>query len=119
GFVSKGGRGETAILARILDKMTTSYITFLEDVPGFAWNNPQPNNFVDNLVFEKLQQLQILPSDLCSDEEFLRRVYLDVTGRLPTIAESTAYLANPAADKRAQLIDSLVESDDFADFWTL
>lgn len=119
GLVSKSGRGETAILARILDKMTTSYVTFLEDVPGFAWNNPQPNNFVDNLVFEKLQQLQILPSDLCSDEEFLRRVYLDVTGRLPTIEESTAYLNNPAADKRAQLIDSLVESDDFADFWTL
>ncbi|TXT35934.1 MAG: hypothetical protein FD138_1167 [Planctomycetota bacterium] len=119
GLVSKAGRGETAVLARILDKMTTSFITFLEDVPGFAWNNPQPNNFVDNLVFEKLQQLQILPSDLCSDEEFLRRVYLDVTGRLPTIAESTAYLANPAADKRAQLIDTLVESDDFADFWTL
>lgn len=119
GLVSKGGRGETAILARILDKMTTSYITFLEDVPGFAWNNPPPNNFVDNLVFEKLQQLQILPSDLCSDEEFLRRVYLDVTGRLPTIEESTAYLASPAADKRALLIDTLVESDDFADFWTL
>jgi hypothetical protein len=119
GLVSKGGRGETAILARILDKMTTSYITFLEDVPGFAWNNPQPNNFVDNLVFEKLQQLQILPSDLCSDEEFLRRVYLDVTGRLPTIEETTAYLNNPAADKRAQLVDQLVDSDDFADFWTL
>ncbi len=119
GLVTKSGRGETAILARILDKMTTGFVTFLEDVPGFAWSNPQPNNFVDNLVFEKLQQLQILPSDLCSDEEFLRRVYLDVTGRLPTIEESTAYLNNPAADKRAQLIDSLVESDDFADFWTL
>lgn len=119
GLVSKAGRGETAVLARFLDKMTTSYITFLEDVPGFAWNNPQPNNFVDNLVFEKLQQLQILPSDLCSDEEFLRRVYLDVTGRLPTIEETTAYLNNPAADKRAQLVDQLVDSDDFADFWTL
>ena len=119
GLVSKSGRGETAILARILDKMTTGFVTFLEDVPGFAWSNPQPNNFVDNLVFEKLQQLQILPSDLCSDEEFLRRVYLDVTGRLPTIEESTAYLANPTPDKRAQLIDTLVESDDFADFWTL
>ncbi len=119
GLVSKTGRGETAVLARILDKMTTSYITFLEDIPGFAWNNPQPNNFVDNLIFEKLQQLQILPSDLCTDEEFLRRVYLDVTGRLPTIEESTAYLANPAPDKRALLIETLVESDDFADFWTL
>lgn len=119
GLVSKGGRGETAVLARFLDKMATSQITFLEDVPGFAWNNPAEHNFVDNLVFEKLKQLQILPSDLCSDEEFLRRAYLDVTGRLPTIEETNAYLANSAPDKRNQLIDQLVESDDFADFWTL
>ena len=119
GLVSKGGRGETAVLARFLDKMATSQITFLEDVPGFAWNNPAEHNFVDNLVFEKLKQLQILPSDLCSDEEFLRRAYLDVTGRLPTIEETTAYLANQTLDKRNLLIDQLVESDDFADFWTL
>lgn len=119
GLVSKGGRGETAVLARFLDKMATSQITFLEDVPGFAWNNPAEHNFVDNLVFEKLKQLQILPSDLCSDEEFLRRAYLDVTGRLPTIAETTAYLVSQTPDKRNQLIDQLVESDDFADFWTL
>lgn len=119
GLVSKGGRGETAVLARFLDKMATSHITFLEDVPGFAWNNPAEHNFVDNLVFEKLKQLQILPSDLCSDEEFLRRAYLDVTGRLPTIEETNAYLANSGPDKRNQLIEQLVESDDFADFWTL
>ncbi len=119
GLVSKGGRGETAVLARFLDKMATSQVTFLEDVPGFAWNNPAEHNFVDNLVFEKLKQLQILPSDLCSDEEFLRRAYLDVTGRLPTIEETTAYLANQTPDKRNLLIDQLVESDDFADFWTL
>ncbi len=119
GLVSKAGRGETAILARILDKMTTSYITFLEDVPGFAWNNPAENSFVDTLVFEKLKQLQILPSDLCTDEEFLRRVYLDVTGRLPTIEESTAFLNDQTPDRRNLLIDRLVDSDDFADFWTL
>ena len=64
---------------------------------------------------QKLQQLQILPSDLCTDEEFLRRAYLDVTGRLPTIEETNAYLANAAPDKRAQLIDMLVDSDDFAE----
>ena len=119
GLVSKGGRGETAVLARFLDKMATSQITFLEDIPGFAWSNPAEHNFVDNLVFEKLKQLQILPSDLCSDEEFLRRAYLDVTGRLPTIEETTAFLGIQTPEKRNQLIDQLVDSDDFADFWTL
>ena len=82
--MTKSGRGETAILARILDKMTTGCVTFLEDVPGFAWSNPQPNNFVDNLVFEKLQQLQILPSDLCSFDEL--KTVSGVTSRtLPSV----------------------------------
>ncbi len=119
GLVTKNSRGETAVLGRYLDKMATSYITFLEQVPGFAWNNPAENGFVDNLVFAKLKQLQILPSDVCTDEEFLRRAYLDTTGRLPTVAETQAYLANTAPTKRDQLVDQLVESDDFASFWTL
>jgi hypothetical protein len=119
GLVEKLARGETAILARYLDKMATSYITFLEDVPGFVWNNPPEKNFVDTLVHAKLQQLQILPSDLCSDEEFVRRAYLDAAGRLPTAAEANAFLtdANPA--KRDLLVDALVDSDDFASYWSL
>lgn len=119
GLVEKNGRGETAILARYLDKMDTSYITFLEDVPGFKWNNPPENNFVDALTNKKLQQLQILPSDLCSDEEFLRRAFLDLTGRLPSIEETQTYLADASADKRAKLVDQLLDHDDFAEFWTL
>lgn len=119
GLVEKNGRGETAILGRYLDKMATSDITFLEQVPGFAWNKPAENNFVDKLVFAKLQQLQILPSELCSDSEFIRRAYLDATGRLPTIEESNAFLADAAGDRRATLIDRLLDSDDFASFWTL
>jgi len=66
GLVTKTARGETAILARYLDKMATSYITFLEDVPGFVWNNPPEKSFVDTLVFNKLKVLQILPSDVAS-----------------------------------------------------
>lgn len=119
GLVEKVARGETAILARYLDKMATSYITFLEDVPGFAWNNPEEKSFVDTLVHQKLKVLQILPSDVCSDEEFVRRAYLDSCGRLPTVVESQAFLADGAADKRDRLVDALVDSDDFAAFWSL
>jgi len=119
GVVEKVARGETAILARYLDKMATSYITFLEDVPGFAWNNSPEKNFIDTLVNTKLKQLQILPSDLCTDEEFLRRAYLDATGRLPSVEESQAFLADQNPDKRDLLIDGLVETDDFASYWTL
>ena len=119
GVVEKSGRGETAVLARYLDKMDTSYVAFLEDVPGFAWNNPPENNFIDTLAFEKLQQLQILPSELCSNEEFLRRVYLDLAGRLPTIDETVAFHGDQAPDKRNKLVDQLLDADDFASFWTL
>jgi hypothetical protein len=119
GLVQKVSRGETAILARYLDKMATSYLTFLEDVAGFAWNNPAENNFVDSLVNAKLKQLQILPSDVCTDEEFLRRAYLDTTGRLPTLEETVAFLSNTAPKKRDLLVDQLIDSDDFAGYWTL
>ena len=119
GLVEKTGRGETAILARLLDKMSTGYLTFLEDVKGFAWTNPPSNNFVDTLVFDKLKQLQILPSDVCTDEEFVRRAYLDATGRLPHPDESLAFLNAKNADKRARLVDDLVDSPDAAEFWTL
>ena len=119
GLVEKTGRGETAILARYLDAMATSDITFLEEVPGFQWSNPPENNFVDTHSFSKLKQLQILPSDVCTDEEFLRRAYLDLTGRLPRIEETQAFLADQAGDRRAKLVDALLESDDFAEFWTL
>lgn len=119
GLVEKTGRGETAVLARYLDKMATSDITFLEKVPGFAWNSPTESNFVDSLVFAKLKQLQILPSELCTDSEFVRRAFLDTTGRLPKPDEVTAFLADDAEVRREKLIDRLLDSDDFASFWTL
>ncbi len=119
GLVTKNGRGETAVLARYLDKMSTTYLTFLEDVPGFAWTNPPENNFVDSAVFEKLKQLQILPSDICTDDEFLRRATLDLTGRLPTSEEAQAFLGEQSPSKRIALVDRLLDSDEYASFWAL
>jgi hypothetical protein len=119
GLVTKRGRGETAILARYLDKMATCQITFLEDVPGFTWSNPPAHNFVDTRVFEKLQTLQIAPSEVCTDDEFLRRSYLDTTGRLPTIAEAQAFHQDTSPARRQVLVDQLLDSDEFASYWSL
>src|SRR5262249_41044340 len=66
-----------------------------------------------------MKLLSIPPSDLCSDADFVRRAYLDVCGILPTPDEVKAFLSNPAADKRAKLIDALLERPEYADFWTL
>ncbi len=119
GLVEKVGRGETAVLVRYLDKMATSHVTFLENVAGFVWNDPAEFNFVDQHVHAKLQQLQIPPSDLCSDDEFLRRAFLDATGRLPTIAETEDFLNSADENKREALVDTLLETPDHAAFWAL
>ena len=61
-------------------------LTYLEPRKGFVWPNPPENNYVDKHVFAKLKMLSIPPSDLCTDQEFVRRAYLDVCGILPTAA---------------------------------
>lgn len=119
GLVVAQDRGEAAILARFLDKIETSSMMFLKEVPGFKWTPPAENNFVDHHVFAKLNQLQILPSELCTDEEFVRRLYLDVIGVLPEPAESQKFLADTDPAKRAKLIDQLIERPEFAEFWAL
>ena len=73
---------------------------------------------VDQLVVQKLQKLGIVPSELCTDEEFLRRVSLDVTGTLPTPDEILEFLADNRSDKRARKIDELLERPGYASWWT-
>jgi hypothetical protein len=119
GLVTPAGRGEAAILVRYLEHMEAVPIMFIEQIRDFNWAAPAPNNYIDQLVNAKLQQLQYLPSATCSDAEFLRRVYLDVIGILPTVQESKSFLADRSADKRARLIDDLLQRDEFAKFWAL
>lgn len=119
GVVSHQGRGEVTVLARYLDKVSTTQLTFLTERPDFQWPNPPEETKIDQLVFNKLKQLQIQPSELCSDSDFLRRATLDLTGRLPSLQESQQFLADTAPDRRARVIDRLLESDDYAQFWSL
>ncbi|HEV2391181.1 MAG TPA: DUF1553 domain-containing protein [Verrucomicrobiae bacterium] len=80
---------------------------------------PGPANKIDGLVFSKLQQLNIEPAKPCSDPVFVRRVYLDVTGTLPTGAEARDFILDRTPDKRERLIERLFERDAFADFWAM
>jgi hypothetical protein len=119
GLVTSRGRGEAAILVRYLEHIESVPIMFIEDVPGFQWQSPTPNNFVDELVNAKLQQLQYLPSATADDSEFLRRVYLDVIGLLPSLEETKAFLADTNPEKRKVVIDQLLERPEHAKFWAL
>ncbi len=119
GLVEFKRPGEVAILCRYLEEMQSVRLMYLEPREGFKWPNVPETNLVDTHVFAKLKQMTILPSDLCTDYEFVRRAYLDSIGRLPTIAESKEFLASKAADKRAKLVEHLLVQPEFADFWTL
>ncbi|MBM4027786.1 MAG: DUF1553 domain-containing protein [Planctomycetes bacterium] len=79
----------------------------------------KPRGEIDKLVLGRLRQLGIVPANLCSDAVFVRRVYLDVIGTLPTADEARAFLADRDPDKRSALIDRLLERDEFADYWSM
>ena len=118
GLVELRRPGEAAILCRYLDVIACVRLTYLEPRKDFHWPNPPEHNYVDRHVFAKLKMLNLLPSDLCSDHAFVRRVFLDLCGILPTPDEVRAFLADRSADRRARLIDRLLERPEFADFWT-
>src|SRR5262249_2128971 len=79
----------------------------------------KPNNYVDELTLVKWKKLGLRPSRTCNDATFLRRVTIDLCGRLPTAAEAIAFEEDPAADKRAKLIDRLLDSPDYPAYFAL
>ncbi|MAT11398.1 MAG: hypothetical protein CMM02_10350 [Rhodopirellula sp.] len=119
GYVQGLKRGEVAVVVRYLEFIESSFITFVEEVENFVWNDPQVNNYVDVAVDQKLKQLKYLPSDLCTDEEFIRRVYLDVIGILPSLEEVTAFAEDVDPAKRAKVVDRLLERPEYSKFWAL
>ncbi|VTS04266.1 DUF1549 and DUF1553 domain-containing protein [Tuwongella immobilis] len=119
GLVQFSQSGEVAILCRYLEELVAVRLMYLEPKEGFAWSNPPQVNYVDQHVFAKLRQMNILPSDLCSDSEFIRRATLDLCGMLPTPTEVQAFLADASPNKREKLIDALLARPEYADFWTL
>ncbi|MBL9113392.1 MAG: DUF1553 domain-containing protein [Verrucomicrobiaceae bacterium] len=78
---------------------------------------PPEKNFVDKLVFANLKRLGIPPSPVCDDSTFLRRVSLDIAGRLPTLEETQTFLANRSPNKRDEAVDALLKSPDYADYF--
>ncbi|APW63267.1 DUF1549 domain-containing protein [Paludisphaera borealis] len=110
---------EIAVAVRYMDGRAVSRLAFIPEGPVVAWNGPAERNLIDKLVFARLKALRIQPSTLSTDSVFLRRAYLDAIGRLPTPAETRAFLADRAPANRERMIDALLERPEFADFWAL
>jgi hypothetical protein len=120
GLVSVIRRGEAPILARFEGAYTATTITVMGDRSGFEWKGMPANNKIDELVASKLQRVKTLPSDLCTDAEFIRRVSLDLVGLPPTPEEVRSFLADErdTTVKRAELIDRLIGSGEYVELWT-
>jgi len=117
GRVVATGPGDTHVFARF-SRFTTGVETIvLPSEAGFVRPNPQAFNFIDTLVFDKLQKLRIAPSELCDDATFLRRVTLDLAARPPTVEEFKAFTSDSRPDKRAIKVDSLLKDEAFASLW--
>lgn len=80
---------------------------------------PAPANKIDELVFAKLHEKNLPPAGVCPDAVFVRRVYLDTIGTLPTATEAENFILDRSAGKRARLIDQLLARDEFADYWAM
>ncbi|MAT16874.1 MAG: hypothetical protein CMJ46_16565 [Planctomyces sp.] len=113
-------RGEAPILARFEGAYAATTVTVMGDRSGFEWEEPETYNEIDKLVANKWKRMKIKPAPLTNDAEFIRRVYLDLTGLPPTADVVEAFLADerPTREKRNEVISQLIGSKEYVEYWT-
>jgi hypothetical protein len=119
GEITAKRRGETSIMVRTLGQAAVARIAVIERAPGPDYPTVNIGSSVEVPVFVKLKKLGIVPSKLADDSVFLRRVYLDTLGVLPTIAETRRFLGSNEPQKRSRLIEELLGRPEFVDLWAL
>lgn len=119
GLVTAGDRGEAFVMARFSTfTVGVPFIVLPKDLK-FSFPATPEKNYIDTLVNAKLKNLRIAPSATCTDEVFLRRIFIDLTGMLPSVEEYKTFMANKSADKREQLVKDLMERKEFSELWVL
>jgi len=119
GLVNADQRGEAYAMARYATFTVGSQVIVIPKGLHYTWPAVPENNAIDALVNAKLKKLRLLPSDLSGDEVFLRRVYIDITGTLPTPQELEAFLADASPQKRDRVIDDLLGRKEFIELWVM
>ncbi len=107
--------GKVAIMVRFQGRIAVFNASIPQGAP--VENLPTPVNFVDELVFANLREIGIPASEVCDDATFIRRVTVDIAGRIPTADETNAFLSSTDPQKRDQLIERLLQSGDYADYF--
>ncbi len=113
------GNGEGAVSALYSSKVSLARFRspFPNRISDEVFSKAPRANFIDDLVLAQLKELQLMPSGRSSDDDFIRRAFLDTIGTLPTLEETTEFLSDSDPDKRAKLVDSLLMRDEFVDYW--
>ena len=119
GLVTAHARGEAFIMARFDTHTVGSHFIILPK--GLQYEDPKTPelNYIDTLVHSKLRKLRVIPSEVCSDEEFMRRVFIDITGTLPTVDEYSRFTVDTDPLKRDKLVDELLQRKEFVDIWVM
>ena len=119
GVVKSGDRGAAFMLARFDVFSVTAQAIVIPK--GLVYERPKVAevNYVDKAVNERLHRLRIVPSGICTDEEFVRRVYIDVVGLYPKPAELQAFIADKHPDKRKLLVETLLQRKEFTELWVM
>ncbi len=120
GRVSVVGEGEGVVTVWYLSRVTAATITvpLRQELPPEVFTKATRRNFIDDLVLDKLESINIPPSPRCDDSEFIRRAYLDTIGVLPKAERTRAFLIDTAEDKRDRLIEELLAREEFVDYWS-
>ncbi len=119
GLAASKTRGEAFLMARFHTFTEGSQAIVIPEGLNYTRPDLPAFNYIDTHVHEKLHRLRIIPSELCSDEVFARRVHLDIVGLLPTEEELQTFLADPNPKKREALVDQLLNRKDFTDLWVM
>jgi len=119
GVVTAAARGEAFVMARFATSTVGSQVLVLPKSVPYAPASAPPANYIDELVATKLRDLRIEPSAICSDEVFLRRATIDITGLLPTVDEYQAFVGDADPGKRAKLVDRLLARKEFSEIWAM
>lgn len=120
GKVTVVGSGESAITVWFSSHVSVATVSvpYENQVDGDLFAQTSQANFVDDLILKKMKILRLPPSPQATDAEFMRRVYLDTLGVLPSTEEAKEFLADKSPDKRAQLIDRILQRPEYVDYWT-
>lgn len=123
--ISESGRafskrsGASSVTVRYLNLQKPVRLEFVPERAGYSWEGPEPHNFIDDAVFATLRRMRINATPVCTDSAFVRRVFLDLTGLLPSADKARHFVSSKDPNKRAALIDELLNSDEFNDLMTL